>query len=149
MAVAPAIPAPTPPPAQPEPSREPAAPIRPELAGHLESIPTLTARFRHLRRHLDRIRRLPAAELRGILEVFPDGWARRRVLSELIEAGVPARAADVLSLIDVLQSPGDRGWCLGTLADTRTLSPEERSALLQAAVTPAGRRRMELRFGER
>jgi hypothetical protein len=156
VVVTPAVTAPPPPPAAqwdvprpPEPAREPVAPVREGLAGHLGSIPALTARFRHLRRHLDEIRRLPAAELRGLLEVFPDGWARRRVLSELIEAGVPARVDDALSLVDVLQSPGDRGWCLGTLADTRTLSPEERSSLLQAAVTPAGRRRMELRFGER
>lgn len=136
-------------PAAPEPPRELAAPVRTGLADHLGSIPALTARFRHLRRHVDQARPLPVAELRALLEVFPDGWARRRALSELIEEGVPARATDVLSLVDVLQSPRDRAWCLGTVADTRTLSAEERDALLQAAATPSGRRRLELRFGER
>lgn len=137
-----------PPPPAPEPPREVGAPVRAGLAEHLGSIPALTTRFRHLRKHLDQVRRLPIAELRGVLEVFPDGWARRRALSELIAEGVPSRAADALSLVDVLQSPRDRAWCLGTLADTRALSPEERSALLQAASTPAGRRRLELRLGD-
>jgi len=134
---------------EPPPAPEPAAPVRAGLAEHLGSISALNARFRHLRKHLDQVRRLPIAELRGLLEVFPDGWARRRALSELIGEGIPARAADVLSLIDVLQSPGDRSWCLSALADSRVLSAEERSALLQAAATPAGRRRLELRLGER
>jgi hypothetical protein len=140
-------PAPRPEPARPSEPPPPAPPPRTTLAEHLAAVPALTARFRHLRRHLDQVRRLSAAELRGILEAFPDGWARRRALSELIEAGSPAHTADVLSLVDVLQSPGDRAWCLGILADSRTLSPEERSAVVQAAATPAGRRRLGLRLG--
>lgn len=108
----------------------------------------LTARFRLLRRRIAEIRRLSPADLRAVLEAFPDGWARRRALVDLIEAGVPERTADVLSLLDALQSPGDRSWCLGTLADARKLSADERAALLQAAPTAAGRRRLELRLGE-
>lgn len=151
------VPAPVaaPPPAPvrpPEPPRErapAAAPATLALAEHLGSIPALTARFRHLRRHLDALRRQSAAELRAVVEVFPDGWARRRALSAMIEAGVPARTADVLSLVDTLQSPGDRAWCLSALADSRVLSPDDRSALFAAAGTPAGRRRLELRLGDR
>jgi hypothetical protein len=105
-------------------------------------------RFRYLRRQLDQLRRLSSTELREVLETFPDGWARRRALSDLIGAGAPAHTADALALIDVLQSPGDRAWCLGTLADSRILTSEERSSLLQAAATPAGRRRLELRLGD-
>lgn len=145
----PAPPAPPPPPSsppKPEPVRVP-EPVRSSLAGRLGAERVLTTRFRHLRRQLDSLSRLSAAELREILEAFPDGWARRRALSELIEAGVPESTADALSLIDVLQSPGDRAWCLGTLAHARSHSSEERSALLQAAATPAGRRRLELRLG--
>jgi hypothetical protein len=153
---APAAPAPAPvrppepaPPPRPSIPSAPAPPARPALAEHLAALPALIVRFRHLRRHLDQVRGLSSADLRGVLEVFPDGWARRRALSELIGAGVPARTADVLSLVDALQSPGDRAWCLGALADSRTLSSDERSALLQAAATPAGRRRLELRLGDR
>ncbi|MES1242581.1 MAG: hypothetical protein ABUT39_13285 [Acidobacteriota bacterium] len=155
-----AAPAPPPPPApqwdpprpaEPEPPRAPGLSgpsARPELAEHLGSIPALTARFRHLRKHFDQVRRLQADDLRSLVEVFPDGWARRRVLAELIESGVPARVTDVLALVDLLASPGDRSWCLGAVADTRALSSEERATLLQASPTPAGRRRLELRLGD-
>lgn len=156
-AVAPPPPAPAPPvPAPPapvpvrppEPPPQAAAPVRSALAAGLAAVPALTARFRLLRRRVAELRRLSPADLREVLEAFPDGWARRRALVDLIEAGVPERAADVLSLMDALQSPGDRSWCLGTLADARKLSADERAALLQAAPTAAGRRRLELRLGE-
>ena len=125
------------------------APVRPMLAEGLAAVPALNARFRLLRRRIAEARRLSAHDVRAVVEAFPDGWARRRALVDLIEAGVPERTADVLSLMDALQSPGDRSWCLGTLADARKLSPDERNALLQAAPTAAGRRRLELRLGER
>lgn len=145
--VEPPKPAPAPAPAPVRPP-EPIAPVRSALAEGLAAVPALTPRFRLLRRRIAEVRRLSSADLRAVLEAFPDGWARRRALVDLIEAGVPERAADVLSLMDVLQSPGDRSWCLGTLADSRKLSPDERSALLQAAPTAAGRRRLEMRLGE-
>lgn len=151
-AAAPApAPAPVPPPAPaPVPVRppEPTAPVRAALAEGLAAVPVLTARFRLLRRRMPEIRRLSTADLRAVLETFPDGWARRRAFMDLIEAGVPERTADALSLMDALQSPGDRSWCLGALADSRALSPDERNALLQAVPTATGRRRLELRLGE-
>jgi hypothetical protein len=150
-----AAPAPAPPvpvpavivkPTEPPP-RETVPPTRGELAERLAAVHVLTSRFRLLRRRMDETRRLSPADLRGILEVFPDGWARRRALLELMAAGVPERTADALSLVEALQSPGDRSWCLRALADGRTLSADEQSALLQAAPNPSGRRRLELRLG--
>ncbi|HET9225942.1 MAG TPA: hypothetical protein VFR31_04705 [Thermoanaerobaculia bacterium] len=142
---------PKPPPPAPAPVRAPepvAPPVRSNLAEGLAAVPLLTARFRLLRRRISEARRLSPGDLRSILEAFPDGWARRRVLVDLLESGVPERASDALSLLDVLHSPGDRSWCLGTLADSRKLTSDEREAVLQAAPTPAGRRRLELRLGE-
>lgn len=147
--VEPPIPPPAPV-AAPAPVRppKPAVPIRTALAEELAAVPALTARFRLLRRRIGEVHRLSPEDLRAVLAAFPDGWARRRALVDLIEAGVPERTADVLSLMEALQSPGDRSWCLGTLADARKLPPDERAALLQAAPTAAGRRRLELRLGE-
>ncbi len=136
-------------PAQPEPARDPSASAPSGLGGQLAAVPALTSRFRHLRRHLHEMRPFSAAQLRGVLEVFPDGWPRRRALTELLEAGVPASTADALSLMDILTAPGDRAWCLGTLADRPSLTPGDRSALLQAAGTPAVRRRLGLRLENR
>ncbi len=140
---APAQPAPIP---VPVPAPEPAAAARGSLAEELAAVPVLTTRFRLLRDRLTAVRQLTSGELRGVVEVFADGWARRRALSELLEAGIPVRTADAMALVDTLQSPGDRSWCLGTLVDSRVLSSEERSILLQAVPTPAGRRRLSLRL---
>ena len=118
------------------------------LAEGLAAVPALTARFRLLRRRVAEVRRLSTVDLRAVLEAFPDGWARRRAFVDLIEAGMPERVADALSLMDALQSPSDRSWCLGTLADARKLSSDERAALLEAVPTAAGRRRLEMRLGE-
>jgi hypothetical protein len=117
------------------------------VAEELAAVPALTARFRRLRRRIAEVRRLSTVDLRAVLDTFPDGWARRRAFVDLIEAGVPERTADALSLMDALQSPGDRSWCLGALADARALSSDERNALLAAVPTATGRRRLELRLG--
>ncbi|HVG06565.1 MAG TPA: hypothetical protein VNM67_02600, partial [Thermoanaerobaculia bacterium] len=126
---------------------EPAPPVRAMVAEELAAVPALTARFRRLRRRIAEVRRLSTVDLRAVLDTFPDGWARRRAFVDLIEAGVPERTADALSLMDALQSPGDRSWCLGALADARALSSDERNALLAAVPTATGRRRLELRLG--
>lgn len=146
VVVAAPLPAPERPKPVPAPAPEPATAVRGSLADELAAVPVLTSRFRLLRRRLSALRQLSLGELRGVLEVFADGWARRRALAEILEAGIPGRTADALALVDTLQSPGDRSWCLGTLVDSRTLSSEEKSVLLDAAPTPAGRRRLSQRL---
>jgi hypothetical protein len=142
------VPEPAPPLRVPDPA--PAPPTTPAgsvaLAAHLAGMPGLTARFRRLRHGLEEARRLRPEELREVLRAFPEGWARRRALSELIEAGLPARTADVLALIEDLPAK-DRPWCLGRLAQRR-LSPEEKEGVLGAATTPTARRRLAVRLGE-
>ena len=81
------------------------------------------------------------------MEAFPDGWARRRALVELLRAGNPPVLRDALALLDTLGSERDRLWCLGALAD-RELVTADREALLAAAPSPIARRRLERRMGE-
>lgn len=90
---------------------------------------------------------MSAAGLGSLLEAFPDGWARRRALLELLRAGVPAALDDVFALIETLGSDRDRLWCLGTLAESREIPEQDREAFLAAASTPAARRRLERRLG--
>jgi hypothetical protein len=118
------------------------------LAGKLAEASSLTARFHVLRRHTAEARGLPPEELRPLLEAFPDGWARRRALLELLRSGAPAALQDALGLVDALGSERDRAWCLGALADERPLSARDREALLATVPTPAARRRLERRLGE-
>jgi len=90
---------------------------------------------------------MSAAHLGAVLETFPDGWARRRALLELLRAGVPDSLDDAFSLIETLASDRDRLWCLGTLADSREIPEGDREAFLAAASSPAARRRLERRLG--
>lgn len=81
--------------------------------------------------------------LGDLIEGFPDGWARRRALSALIRAGIPAEARDAVMLIATLENERDRSWCLGTLArrgDLRGPVLRQALALLSSEFT---RRRLE------
>jgi hypothetical protein len=152
-AVAPPVAEPPPPPKPPPPPAPPARRVEDGgLAGKLAGASSLTARFHVLRRHLADTRGLPADGLRAIVEAFPDGWARRRALVELLRTGAPAALGDALGLLDVLGSERDRLWCLGTLASTlaenrRALNSQDRETLLAAAPSPTARRRLERRLG--
>ncbi len=91
---------------------------------------------------------LPADGLRSVVEAFPDGWARRRALVELLRNGSPAALGDALGLLEILGSERDRLWCLGTLAENRrALNSQDRETLLAAAPSPTARRRLERRLG--
>ena len=90
---------------------------------------------------------MSTAGLRSILDGFPDGWARRRAMLELLRAGIPAALPDALSLVEALGSERDRLWCLGALTDARDIPAADREALLTAATSPTVRRRLERRLG--
>ena len=143
--------APPPRPVAVRPAAPPAQRVEPArdsaLADRLAAVPALTARFRLLRRHLDETKRLSAADLGSLLETFPDGWARRRALLELLRAGVPAALEDAFVLIEALGADRDRLWCLGTLAGSREIPERDREAFLAAASSPIARRRLERRLG--
>jgi hypothetical protein len=155
--VPPPVPAPLPSIAPPEPPPPPPRPQPPVpsahraeddgLAGKLAEAPSLTVRFHVLRRHLEAAQGLSEDGLRSAVEAFPDGWARRRALVELLRAGAPAALDDALGLVEALGSERDRAWCLGTLVETRALSLRDRESLLAAAPSPAARRRLERRLG--
>jgi hypothetical protein len=144
--------APPPEPIAVRPAAPPAQRLEPAgdgaLVSRLAAAPWLTARFRLLRQHLNEAKGMSAVGLLGqVLETFPDGWARRRALLELLRAGVPAALDDVFALIETLGSDRDRLWCLGTLAESREIPERDREAFLAAATSPTARRRLERRLG--
>jgi len=118
------------------------------FAARLAATSSLVVRFRLLREHLEGSERPPAGDLRALLEVFPDGWARRRAVIAVLTARVPASAAEAVALLDTLASERDRLWCLGALAGFRQMSGAEREALLGTVTSAAARRRLERRFGK-
>ncbi len=143
---------PPPPPKPPPPAPFPRRVEDDGLAGKLAEASSLTARFHVLRRHLEKAKGPPADSLRAVVEAFPDGWARRRALVELLRTGAPAALGDALGLLEALGSERDRLWCLGTLAgilakNSRALNSQDRETLLAAAPSPTARRRLERRLG--
>ena len=109
------------------------------LAGRLGGAASLTARFQILRRHLEEARGLSAEELLPAVEAFPDGWARRRALLELLRSGSPGALPDALGLVESLGAERDRAWCLGALADGRALAGHDRESLLAAVSSLSSR----------
>ena len=69
-----------------------------------------------LRRELSGIAGSSVDTLRELIQVFPDGWVRRRALCALLEAGIPAETWGALELVSGLSHEVDRRWCLGLLA---------------------------------
>jgi hypothetical protein len=138
-----------PPPPTPQPAPPPPAETVPDsgLTDRLAAIPSLTLRFRVFRRQLNEARGMSTASLRSILEGFPDGWARRRALLELLRAGIPGALPDALSLVEALALERDRLWCLGALTDTREIPEEAREAVLAGVASPTARQRLAGRMG--
>ncbi len=88
-------------------------------------------------------------DLGRLLEVFPNGWARRRVLVALLEAGLPADVGVALDLIENLERPVDRRWCLGVLAARGDLQGAEADRALEMTDSPTLYRRIVRETGSR
>lgn len=101
------------------------------LVAHVASAPSIQRRLRILRNELDRVGRLDVDGLQRLLELFPSGWARRRALATLLRAGIPDTLMHAVFLIEQLESPTARRWCVGTLIDNRQLAADERAALIE------------------
>lgn len=153
-AVVQAAPAPEPPPVMPPapkpvpvvPAPVQTGPARESLADRLMAVPSLTARFKVLRRSLPELKKMPAAGLGSVVHGFPDGWARRRALLEILRAGAPNALVDALTLIETLGSERDRLWCLGALSEDRKIPEAERDGLLAAVSSPTAKRRLAARM---
>ncbi len=140
-------PAPKPAPAQTAPVPVQTGTVRENPADPLvAAVPSLTARFRALRRSLPELKKMSAASLGPVVQGFPDGWARRRALLEILRAGIPSSLEDALSLVETLGSERDRLWCLGALPEGRKIPEAERDGLLAAVSSPTAKRRLAARM---
>jgi len=117
------------------------------LASQLGAESSLLRRLRLLTAAAGRLEAAGLEELQAVLACFPAGWARRRALQRLLEAGVPASLTDAIALLEVLPRLSERLWAATTLAATRRLDEQDREALLAAVASPALRHRLKRRFG--
>jgi hypothetical protein len=132
-----ARPRPKKPPAQP-PRPRPIVPSRPrpvkalpspeidDLLGRLEAEPRLIRRLTLLREELPKTESMGRENLERLLDLFPQDWARRRIVSSLFRAGLPKRFEGATALIERLESSAARRWCARDLLASRQLTPAQR-----------------------
>jgi DNA-binding phage protein len=102
--------------------------------------------FDRLRAFRDQIEDLRGADGAGVIDSLgslPEPWARRRAAVALIEAGIPGSAAAALDLIEELDRPMDRSWCLSALARRGGLEGDDLERALEMLGSPRAKRRVE------
>ena len=100
------------------------------VMGAMGAEQSVLSQLRVLRRELSGISGSSIDTLRELIEALPDGWARRRALCALLDAGIPATTQGALELVLCLGRELDRRWCLSFLARRGDL----RGALLDRAL---------------
>ena len=116
----------------------------PELVmGALGAEPSVLSQLLVLRRKLAGIAGSSVDTLRELVTSFEDGWARRRALAAILEAGIPESAGDALELVTTLGRESDRRWCLGILASRGDLEGRRLDQALDLVSSSMSRRRIE------
>jgi len=100
------------------------------VMGGMGAEQSVFSQLRVLRRELSGFAGSSIHTLHELIDAFPDGWARRRAVCALLEAGIPADTRDAMELVSCLGRESDRRWCLGLLARKGDL----RGALLRQAL---------------
>jgi hypothetical protein len=125
------------------PPSEPTAGIEPDdLIERLEAEPSLVVRLLEFRDTVEHLEYVSSRDLRRLVEIFPEGWARRRAVTALLDAGIPEEGTDALELISILDSAADRRWCLKVLIELRDLEEGEVGRALEMTRSPILKRRI-------
>lgn len=122
-----------PPPPVPVPDTPVTSVVAPDGELRFEEVrgaPTLGRRLALARRAMDDTPGWTAIRIRALLDVFPQDWARRRVLVEALKRGLVPDTSQAIDLIGSLESRATRRWCVSLLSHQRELSETERQALL-------------------
>lgn len=119
------------------------------LAADLARDPSVLPRLRRLRRELPSLAGADAQALLGVIDAFPEGWARRRALTALLDGGIPADPCEAVELVAACERELDRRWCLGILARREGLEGEALDRAVDLLTSPAARRRLRAAAGER
>jgi hypothetical protein len=119
-----------------------------EVVDKLSTSSSLVARLRRAREVTAEMRDLGVGNLERLLECFPEGWARRRALAQMLRAGIPGDFHDAMTLVSTESSASARLWCLTALIDGRDLEEDEKEFLLSSNEAPLVKRRLESRLRE-
>jgi hypothetical protein len=106
------------------------------------------SQLRLLRRELSGFTGSSTGTLSELIEAFPDGWARRRALCALLEAGIPGEIGDALKLVACLAREFDRRWCLSLLGRRGDLRGSSLSRALEMVDSGYSKRRLAALAGK-
>lgn len=118
----------------------PTAPVGEEIAAEGSTF----AGLRKLAERRADLAALGQGEAAAIAAFFPPGWARRRAVEALIDAGVVSTPGQLLALLGPEDSSSNRMWLLSSLA-RRGVNLDELESAVGADDRPAMRRRLGLR----
>ncbi len=112
------------------------------LIRQLEECPSVTRRLREMSGMANDLVDADPNSLVSILDLFADGWVRRRALESLFRAGIPRSFEVAMSLAASLEDRAQRMWALSTLMATRELTPGEMEEVMSLPLSPVLRRRL-------
>ncbi len=104
------------------------------LLADLAAAGSLLRRLRLLAHRIDEVGGLDSGEQQRLLELFPNGWSRRRAFNQLVRAGTPAKLDEALVLVaETMEGRSERLWALTTLQQLCRPELEEGRRLLEIA----------------
>jgi hypothetical protein len=132
-------------------ARRPPAAVAPAKGGEeagwvsaLGAIERPAERLRDLRRRGGDVGDLSESMLLDLVDLFPDGWQRRRAVSHLLEEPALDNEA-ALDAIERLSRERDRVWCLSRLLDGRSITTQQRQRCIGLVASRAARARLARR----
>ena len=72
-------------------------------------------------------------------------WTRRRALSRMIQSHAVADVSEALQLVELIESPSQRAWCLADVLALWELTESDRRRVLDAVPSEGARRRLAKR----
>lgn len=113
-----------------------------EVVRRLDRCPSVLRRLKELSGLARHLTDADPDDYSSVLELFPDGWARRRALEAMFRVGAPRSFEDAMSLAAALEDRAQRTWALSTLMANRDLTPRDVNELMSLPLSPVLRRRL-------
>ena len=112
------------------------------LLERMEGARSVVGSMRALREFLEAGGSLDRPGVLEILSRLPRSWARRRALTGILRSGYPREFDDAVRLLDEIETPSGRGWCLTALAQGRDLNLDQLGRLCEIAGSAIVARRL-------
>lgn len=117
------------------------------VSGDWVVVNSVFRRLQAFRQGMEELRGAAVGAVIETLDGLPEPWAKRRAVVALLEAEIPANTEEALDLVESLERPMDRKWCLSALARRGDLAGENLERAVQMLQSPAARRRVRALAG--